>query len=473
MSAGSGEERRRQPRVEYVGTGVAMIGRNRIPCRGRDLSRGGVSVRGRWNAYPGQSVTIELSIEGERVDVFGAVAWSAPDGDAFTWGVRFTAVHARCRRFIDAYVGAKLEGQRRSPLREEDAPIEPSRLPTSEMVLDSATDEERMPTIDAAISAAALEDAPAIAEDDDGLLDFDDMPTLVFSRRSKELKERGVVRRRKPRPTAEPFASTPAPVGPAAASASVPAMPRPEPEAGWPSPVPASSTVPVQPVHMDMDPYSGMPAQAWDSGPSAFASVAATPQPPTVDVSGFSVPLPPELDEPPGGTEVAGHIPHAPAPVVPVAAAPLPVVPSQRNRTWPVLPPQSFVPAPAPERLAPEPARPPKMAATMILDPVADFGTASDDAAGEPPRDPNEPFDLRAQRRRRIEEILAKGKRRTGPAAEEDQTPTEETPSRAAKAPPPEPEPVQRPKMPSAPQQPVDFSAEVKALYEAALRQLD
>ena len=75
--------------------------------------------------------------------------------------------------------------------------------------------------------------------------------------------------------------------------------------------------------------------------------------------------------------------------------------------------------------------------------------------------------------RRRIEEILAKGKRRAGGAGEEDQTPTEKTPPRKAKAAAPEPEPAPRPKTTSAPQQPVDFSAEVKALYEAALRQLD
>lgn len=430
-----------------------------------------MSVRGRWNAYPGQSVTIELMIEGERVNVFGAVAWSAPDGDEFAWGVRFTAVHARCRRFIEAYVGAKLEGQRRAPLPSAEAPdVEPSRLPTSEMVLDSAPDDERMPTIDAAISAAELHDEAA--PDDDGLLEFEDMPTLVFSRRSKELKAKGVVRRRKPRasprPGAEPSAPPSRPVA-ATASPFAPAMPA--PSMGAPSPVVSGSTVPIH-----IDPRTGMPSQAWDDGPSAFTPGA--PAPATVDVSGFNVPLPPALDEPASGTEVSDHIPLSPAPAMP-AAPPRASDPCSKSRTWPVLPPQPVgptAPSSAPHVPVPEAARSPKMAATMILDPVADSGLPPD--AG-PPRDPNEPFDLQAQRRRRIEEILSQGKRRAR-ASEDEQTPTQKTPQRNARAAKqPEPEPEARPKpeplsrQPSAPQQPVDFSAEVRALYEAALRQLD
>ena len=53
---------------------------------------------------------------------------------------------------------------------------------------------------------------------------------------------------------------------------------------------------------------------------------------------------------------------------------------------------------------------------------VTEFGESIADEGNEvlacplPPRhDPNEPFDLRAQRRRRIEEILQQSKRRTDP----------------------------------------------------------
>jgi hypothetical protein len=458
-AGGDGEERRRQPRVEYFGDGVAMIGKNRIPCQGRDLSRGGVAIRGRWAAYPGQSVTIELGVEGERVNVFGSVAWARPDGEAFVWGVRFTAVHARCRRCIEAYVGARLEGARDQPLPAPDLSIEPSRLPTSEMVLDASMDEERMPTIDSPMFAVGLED--------DGLLEFEEMPTLVFSRRSKELRREGVVRRRKPRrPEPEAWPSfDAAPSQPAYDTAPPPA---PAPHLGVPMPVVTTSTVPV-----DVGPPMQPATDGWGQGPSAFGRAPSGR--PSVDVSGFSVPIPPALDEPPGGTEVAEvaeHRPFAPhepmlgpGPVPgPVAAPPL----SASRRTWPVLPPSG-------PTAVPVAAGPPAMPPTTVLAggmnpplPGAAPGSAPQPPAMAPSFDNLEPLDLQQQRRRRVEDILAAGRKRRPP---------EEPPEAKTMIEPPKPKAspvVARPeRVPSGPQQPVDFSAEVRALYEQALRQLD
>jgi hypothetical protein len=173
-------ERRRRPRVDWDGEAVAQVGMHRIRCRGRDLSATGLALEGEWVAYPGQHVSVQLSVEGQRIDAYGEVAWAAAAEGRYVWGIRFVALHERCRRSLEAYVERRIEEiESRTPV--PGVPQSASQIVTDAVVFGRAREEDEV-TLDGPFDRALL--AAAV---DTSALDLDDLPTGVFRRVPPEI----------------------------------------------------------------------------------------------------------------------------------------------------------------------------------------------------------------------------------------------------------------------------------------------
>lgn len=101
-------ERRAHPRAVWDGQAEARLGLARARCRGVDLSADGMQLTGCWRPQPGQSAWFDFAVGDQRVRAQGVVMWSTTAESGFRWGVRFTDLQDTFSEIIGDYIGTQV-----------------------------------------------------------------------------------------------------------------------------------------------------------------------------------------------------------------------------------------------------------------------------------------------------------------------------------------------------------------------------
>ena len=97
-----GVERRRIPRI-WVNFDVALIsGKKKIHCHARQLSEVGILVATSHREIVGETVDLEMSINGGQMTTSGMVVYATPNGV----GIRFKDLNAEQRQTLKVFLDA-------------------------------------------------------------------------------------------------------------------------------------------------------------------------------------------------------------------------------------------------------------------------------------------------------------------------------------------------------------------------------
>jgi hypothetical protein len=98
------DERRRGARVGFDGDAIVHVRSHAFQCRTVDVAEGGIRLRGKWWARPGEYARVRFRVRERDVVALGRVAWRRPSPGGAEFGLSFMTVEASDREELQSFL---------------------------------------------------------------------------------------------------------------------------------------------------------------------------------------------------------------------------------------------------------------------------------------------------------------------------------------------------------------------------------